>query len=137
MIDSNFSAVYQRLFVFPVARFCRLSANSITILSLITGLIAAVCIAVGQPVWAVVLLLLSGYLDSLDGVVARHFDSSSDQGCVLDIFCDRAVEFAVMFGLLMVAPAERALEAFLMLGASYLCITSFLVVAIFSKKIGL
>ncbi|MGJ3494777.1 Inner membrane protein YnjF [Piscirickettsia salmonis] len=134
MIDSHLSGVYQRLLVLPVARMCRLSANTITILGLLSGLVSALCIALDWPYWAACLLLLSGYLDSLDGVVARYYAQSSNQGCVLDVFCDRMVECAVMLGLLLVDPGARALAAFLMLGASYLCITSFLVTAIFSKQ---
>jgi len=83
---------------------------------------------------AILLLLISGFLDTLDGTVARLTDKTSDVGSVLDIASDRMVELAVMMGLYLVDPAHRALGVLFMLGSCYLCITCFLVVAIFSPN---
>ena len=85
-------------------------------------------------VLAVVLLLLSGYLDVLDGTLARLRKTSSALGTVYDIIADRIVEFSVIFGLFILAPNERAMACLLMLGSVLLCVTSFLVVGIFSDK---
>jgi archaetidylinositol phosphate synthase len=77
-------------------------------------------------------LLVPGYCDCLDGTLARCYQQSSPNGTVLDILCDRAVEFAVMLGLFMQSPETRGIWVIGMLGATLLCVTSFLVVGIFS-----
>ncbi|MFI5343231.1 MAG: CDP-alcohol phosphatidyltransferase family protein [Chlamydiales bacterium] len=82
--------------------------------------------------WAIIALLLTGLLDTLDGAVARYLRLTSPQGAALDIFCDRIVEFSILMGLYAVDPATRAIPVLFMLGCILLCITSFLVVGIFS-----
>lgn len=47
---------------------------------------------------------------------------------------DRVVEFVVVLALWFVAPQQRGLWCLLMLGSMLLCITSFLVVGIFSEN---
>jgi len=93
---------------------------------------SAFFIAKGEAVLSIFLLLLSGYFDTLDGSLARFQGKTSDFGSVLDILCDRIVEFAVVMGLFYhYQVAECSLY---MLGSMLLCITSFLVVGIFSEN---
>jgi phosphatidylglycerophosphate synthase len=75
----------------------------------------------------------SGYLDTLDGSVARAYGSSSEIGGALDIVVDRIVESAVIFALYLIDPT-RGILCFLMLFANLICITSFLVVGIFTQE---
>ena len=47
------------------------------------------------------ILLAGGFFDLVDGVVARHFGSSSSFGAFLDSTLDRLVDMAVMLGLVI------------------------------------
>ncbi|NCT57292.1 MAG: hypothetical protein GW760_06250 [Legionella sp.] len=53
---------------------------------------------------------------------------------MLDITTDRFVEFVVLLALWSVSPQERGFCAILMLGSILLCITSFLIVGIFTAN---
>ncbi len=140
MLESYIRPFYQFLMVNPVVKllnkFFRFEAHIVTALSGIFGFFAACAIFFDWRMIAVGLLLFSGYLDTLDGSLAREREQTSDFGCVLDILCDRLVEFMVIVGLFAVAPVVRAWPAILMLGSVLMCITSFLVVGIFSDNRG-
>jgi phosphatidylglycerophosphate synthase len=106
------------------------SPLSITLAGGISGVLAALALAWHFPLLATILLLTSGYLDTLDGTVARATGRTSDLGCVLDILSDRMVECAMIIALFSLAPYQRGWLSLWMLGACYLCVTSFLVVGI-------
>lgn len=78
--------------------------------------------------------MISGFLDTLDGSLARHLKIASPQGAALDIICDRITEFAIILGLYAVDPNTRALSTIMMLGSILICVTSFLVVGVFVEK---
>lgn len=130
MIDSYARQSFQRLLVDPVIQHWpkRPGANALTVSALLLGICAALCIIWQQGLAAIVFLALSGYCDVLDGSLARQHNTSSINGTILDIICDRVVEFAIIFGFYLQQPG-RALLCLLMLGAMYLCITSFLVIS--------
>lgn len=135
MIEPYIRPVYQKILGDSLARMVgkALSPNSITLLSVLTGVGIIPALFSNQPILALVLLMLSGLLDTLDGTVARLFHRDSPYGTALDIVGDRVVEFSIVFGLFLVSP-ERAAMCFVMLGSILVCITSFLVVGIFSKN---
>jgi len=138
MLETYIRSHFQRVFIDPIARMLarRFSPNQITVLSLIAGLLSALCIAFGWNLLACSLLLLSGYLDMLDGTVARLTGRSTAFGTMLDIMCDRAVEWAVIMGLYAVEPSTRGWLCLLMLGSVLMVVTSFLVAGIFVKNDG-
>lgn len=111
-----------------------LHPNVCTLFAAVLGIVVIFAIALDLKILAVSLLMLSGFLDVLDGSLARYQSTSSELGTVLDILSDRFVEFAVILGLLLLAPADRAVWCVLMLGAVLLCVSSFLVVGIFSEN---
>jgi len=129
---------YQKLLVDglakQLAKYC--SANQLTLVGLGLGVASALFLDLHHSLIAISLLLLSGYFDSLDGTVARIQNQSSSIGTVLDIVSDRIVEFAIVLGLFLLNPASRGLMAILMLGSILLCITSFLIVGVFSENEG-
>ena len=129
MIEERTRPAFQRLFVDRVAKRLSIHPNTITLASLGTGLLSALLIALNFPLFALLFLLLSGYLDSLDGTVARLTKKSSPFGTVLDIVCDRIVEFAVIFAFFYRYQAPYA--SLLMSGSVLVCVTSFLVVSVF------
>jgi phosphatidylglycerophosphate synthase len=138
MIENYLRPTYQRFFMDPVAkllmRFPQITPNKVTTLSVVAGVIAAVLFILHWNYAAVVLLILSGMSDSLDGTLARVTGDISDVGAAWDIVGDRIVELAVFVSFYFYNPSRNGLAALLMLGASYLCITSFLVVGIFSQN---
>ncbi len=136
MIEPYIRPLYQELLGNPLARLLgrRLSPNKITVLGILTGVGIVPALFYDQPMLALILLVLSGLLDTLDGTVARLFYQPSPYGTALDIVGDRLVEFAIMLGLFLVSPEARSLDVLLMLGSILICVTSFLVVGIFSEN---
>lgn len=138
MLEKYFRPRYQVFFVDPLAkiliRLFPVSPGLITIIGCILGLISALCISFGFVFFALVFLLLSGFCDTLDGTVARLKGRVSSIGTVGDIICDRIVEAGVVIGLFLHAPEARGLLCLLMLTSILLCVTSFLVVGIFSEN---
>ncbi len=110
-----------------------LPANAITIASLITGFISACFLSAEFNFMAVLLLLVSGYLDILDGSVARIQNNSTHFGTVLDIISDRLVESFIVIALFMRDP-NLAFICLLMMMSMLVCVSSFLLVGIFSEK---
>ena len=87
MIESSLRPTFQKIFIKPVMHLGAhyFSANCITILALITGFIAACFLSVNFNYFALLFLVLSGYLDILDGSIARIQNKSTHFGTVLDI----------------------------------------------------
>lgn len=127
---------YQRWLVDPVLK--RISPHyspiRVTLLAGFIGVAIFPALKFNRPLLATLLLLLSGFLDTLDGALARKQGTATEWGAVLDIFVDRIVESAVILGLFSVDPLHRGWICLLMLCSILLCITSFLVVGIFTRN---
>ncbi|NNM43684.1 MAG: CDP-alcohol phosphatidyltransferase family protein [Chlamydiae bacterium] len=137
MIDTHCRNFYQKIFIDPLLqseRLNNLSPNTLTEFGCLFGVLTCPLIAFGYSFIAVLFLLISGFLDTLDGSLARHRNLASIQGAVMDNISDRLVEFSVLLGLFFVEPNSRGFSCMLMLGSAYLCITSFLIVGIFTRN---
>lgn len=134
MIETYLRPTYQLCIVNPIAKKIPFSPEKITYAACLIGILVTPALVLNLPNLAIFLLLISGFLDTLDGSVAKITNCTSSTGSVLDIVSDRIVELAVIIGLFFVDPAHRALGALAMLGSCYLCITSFLVVGIFTPN---
>ena len=136
MIEQSTRHFYQKFLVNPIAvRLTdQVSPNTTTFLSGIMGVLVCPALYYGYVVFAVILLLLSGYCDTLDGTLARMNESSTSWGSVLDIMTDRLVELTVVLALWSIDPNHRGLWCLIMLSSMLLCITSFLVVGIFTEN---
>lgn len=134
MIEQKIRPAFQKIFVDNVAKLVApvIAPNLITILSLICGLVAAVSFFINQYL-CVFLLLLSGYLDILDGSVARLQNSASSFGTMLDILSDRFVESFIII-VIFINQLDIAWVGLLMMMSIIVCISSFLLVGIFSQK---
>lgn len=108
--------------------------NFCTLLATLSGFFAMFLIAYGLNVAAILFLLISGFLDVLDGSIARYQGNSTQIGTVFDILSDRFVEGAVVLGLFLVAPQARGFACLLMMWSILCCVTSFLVVGLFSEN---
>lgn len=134
MLEQKYRRYYQKILIDPVLNmWCKFSPTLITLLSGVVGLLIIPAVYFHHPWLAVFLLALSGYLDTLDGSVARACNSSTQLGGALDIVVDRIVESSVIFALYLLEPS-RGIACFLMLFANLICITSFLVVGIFVEQ---
>ncbi len=137
MIDTYFRNSFQKVLVCPIIKQInrtKVSPNILTGLALGLGICVAPALAFRWNFIAVSLLILSGYLDMLDGSLARLQKHSKASGAVIDIVSDRIVEFSVVLGLFLVDPVGRGLLCMLMLGSILVCVTSFLVVGIFIEN---
>lgn len=134
MIESYVRPFYQKIFCDPLARVLgkSFSPNTLTFLGTLIGVAILPALYCDFISLALALLVITGIFDTLDGTVARLFQKDSSYGTVIDIIGDRIVEFSIVLGLFLVSPETRALECFLMLGSILICVTSFLVVGIFS-----
>lgn len=138
MLDENLGARCRATMVTPVANMLsrkpRISAITVTGCAVFCGLLVMPLLVLGLPIWACLALWFSGYLDMLDGELARVQGTASPVGAVVDILADRVVESAVLMGLLLQAPSERGVIIALQFSAVLLCVSSFLVVGIFSVE---
>ena len=109
----------------PLGRLCLrvgLTPNMLTLLSLLIGGVAAYAIAQGRFVGGVVLIMLMGFADMLDGATARAGGTANAYGTVLDHVVDRYAEFMILLGVMLsgaVAPVWVMLALFGMVMASY------------------
>ena len=78
-----------------------LSPDQVSVLAFGAAVAAAGAFAVGEPAFYIVgavCVLLNGWLDIVDGALARHLDVSSDGGDLLDHVLDRYADIAVIAG---------------------------------------
>lgn len=110
-------------------------ADHITWASFTLGLAAGVSVLTGLPLTALTLLWTSGFLDALDGTVARRNGRSTPWGALMDITSDRLVELGLILALGI--RYGQALLPLLMLTCSIVfSMTVFLTVGALTAKTG-
>ena len=101
-----------------------LDPNTLTVLGTLISLGASVAFGLGEFVWAGVLMLAGGAFDLVDGVIARHFGTTSAFGAFLDSTLDRLVDMTLVLGIAAYYAGEgligHMLLAFWVLAASIL-----------------
>ncbi|MBE7183384.1 MAG: CDP-alcohol phosphatidyltransferase family protein [Methylobacterium mesophilicum] len=113
-----------------------LSADAVTLLAFVTGLLAVLAASLGWFIVALVLMLLSRLGDGLDGAVARH-TRRTDRGGFLDITLDFAFYGAFPFGFVLFDPAANGLAGAALLLSFYVNGASFLAFAVMAEKRGM
>ncbi|MCF6137419.1 CDP-alcohol phosphatidyltransferase family protein [Pseudalkalibacillus berkeleyi] len=112
-----------------------LSANQVTVLGFIIGVSSGIFIYFGYTFLAVFILWFSGFIDAVDGTMARKTKPSS-WGTLLDITFDRLVEISVILGLAF--RYTNSMWALLLLSVSIIfAMTVFLTVGALSEKNGI
>ena len=112
----------------------RISANQLTLIGLIFGLISAGSIFLSTIlqftfeliILALILMGFSFFFDVLDGILAR-LENPTTFGGILDIFCDRTVEVFIILALISTDPLNLMWPGLFSLAAIVLCITMFLI----------
>jgi len=113
----------------------RISANEVTALGLIFGLLCAFVIFLsGITLLKLELMMISSILmgisfffDAMDGSLAR-LQQPTIFGGILDIFCDRTVEVFIIIAIISTDPILLIWPGIFTLSSIILCITMFLVV---------
>lgn len=80
----------------PICDIKFVTPNLITVASFLIGVVAAVCFAIGEPLYLIiggVLVQLSFITDCMDGQLARYRQQFSDFGAWLDRVSDRVKDF--------------------------------------------
>ncbi|MDX8364381.1 CDP-alcohol phosphatidyltransferase family protein [Cytobacillus sp. IB215665] len=112
-----------------------LSANQTTVISFVIGITTGVFIYFDYTVLALIALWVSGFLDAVDGTMAR-LTKPSPFGTVLDVTFDRVVEISVILGLAFRYP--DAMWSLLLLSVSIIvAMTIFLTVGAVTEKEGI
>ncbi|GIM31663.1 CDP-alcohol phosphatidyltransferase family protein [Paraclostridium bifermentans] len=78
-----------------------LTANNVTVIALVLGILTSVFIYIDMNILAVITLWISGYLDAVDGSIARKTKTTSLFGTLMDITFDRIVETSIILSLAM------------------------------------
>lgn len=74
------------------------SANFLTVVGVVLSVITAFLIGAGELRWAVLGLIASGFVDLLDGAVARRTGQASPRGAFFDSVTDRVSDAVVLGG---------------------------------------
>ena len=120
----------------------RISANQLTIMGLVIGLIGSLFIFLSSVfteltitfiVSSMIFTVISFIIDTLDGSVAR-FEGPTIFGGILDIFCDRLVEVSIIIAIISTDPSNLVWPGMFTLAATVLCISMFLVVGGIIKR---
>jgi phosphatidylglycerophosphate synthase len=77
-----------------------ITANMLTISSLVVAILAGILFASGKTIIGAWILLFAGFLDGIDGELARVTGIKSPFGGFLDSICDHIGDFAICLGLL-------------------------------------
>jgi phosphatidylglycerophosphate synthase len=123
-ILARFRALYEQTTI-PLGRICvrlGLTPNTLTLISLVVGGLASYAIARGAFFRGVILILVMGFADVLDGSTARAGGMASPYGTVLDHVVDRYAEFMILLGVLVSGAAAGEWVLFALFGmvmASY------------------
>lgn len=85
--------------LFPFLFWRSISPNLLTVVGTLVASAAGLAFAEDALVWGGALLVAGGFFDLVDGVVARHFGTTSEFGGFLDSCLDRVVDILVVLGL--------------------------------------
>ena len=112
------------------------TADQLTLVGFVIGLLAAVLIAQRAYLAGLALILLSRLCDGLDGAVARQ-TQPTDRGGFLDITLDFIFYATIPIGFAFADPTQNALAAALLLAAFIGTGSSFLAFSVIAAKRGL
>ncbi len=100
MLKQNEQSKSIQLKIGEMLSFIPLSPNQWTIVAVLVALIAGYEILIGELVYGLILFMLAGAVDMIDGAVARARGEVSKFGGFLDGITDRFVEAIFLFSLM-------------------------------------
>lgn len=113
-----------------------LNANQVTILALLIGLATSIFIYFDMKIIAIVTLWLSGYLDAIDGAIARSTNTTSMFGTLMDITFDRIVETSIILAI-GIKYVDIRINLIILLIMIIISMTIFLTVGALAEKQGM
>lgn len=114
----------------------KLTPNQVTLLALLIGTGVSVSIYLDMGILAVILLWLSGYLDAVDGSMARKSKQSSAVGTLMDITFDRIVEIGIILAI-GIKFVDMRMNLIILLASILMSMTIFLTVGALTEKKGM
>lgn len=133
---------YGRKYVSPLFKVAaniflklNMTPNNITITGFILGLLPFLFIYFDKPLVAVTFLWVSGFMDAVDGEMARISNNSTPWGTIMDVTFDRLVELGVVLAIALKQPQCR-LELLFLSSAIIISMTIFLTVGALSQNKG-
>jgi phosphatidylglycerophosphate synthase len=123
-ILARYRSLYESTTI-PLGRMCLrvgLTPDTLTLISLALGAVAAYVTARGAFLWGIFFILAMGAADMLDGATARAGGTANPYGTVFDHVIDRYAEFLILLGIMLsgaVAPGWAMFSVVGMLMASY------------------
>jgi CDP-diacylglycerol--glycerol-3-phosphate 3-phosphatidyltransferase len=103
---------------FPFLFRRQLDPNALTVCGAFVSLAAAALFAFGHFAAGGLLMLLGGFFDLVDGVVARHWGRASRFGAFLDSTLDRFVDMVLLLGVCVHFAARGDAGTVLLAGAA-------------------
>ena len=91
---------YLTKFLEPLASQLNINPNIVTVISPFLAIISAYFFATGNLIGGAIFILLSGFLDVVDGAVARYHDRASPFGAFLDSTMDRFADAIIFIGII-------------------------------------
>ncbi|MDH5452342.1 MAG: CDP-alcohol phosphatidyltransferase family protein [Paracoccaceae bacterium] len=137
MLDRHLLPLQRRLLQPPAQALVSagISADIVTLVGFILGLLAIPCLAAGAYLPALALIVLNRIADGLDGAVAR-LSSPSDRGAFLDIALDFFFYATIPLGFAFADPENNALAAAILITTFVGTGSSFLAFATVAAKRG-
>jgi archaetidylinositol phosphate synthase len=89
-----------KMFLDPIAKRIRINPNILTIIGLLVSFLSAYMFATGNLLWGGLLIALSGFVDMLDGAVARNNYHITKFGGILDSTADRFADAFIIIGII-------------------------------------
>jgi archaetidylinositol phosphate synthase len=89
-----------RMILDPLAKKIRINPNFLTVLGLLVSLVSAYMFATGNLLMGAILIAVSGFVDMLDGAVARNNYKTTKFGGLLDSTADRFADAFIIIGII-------------------------------------
>jgi archaetidylinositol phosphate synthase len=89
-----------KLFIDPIAKRININPNVLTIIGLLVSVLSAYMFARGDLLLGGVFILLSGFVDVIDGAVARNHSTTTPFGGILDSTADRFADAFILIGII-------------------------------------
>lgn len=112
-----------------------IKANQITAAALVFGIAAGVLVYFHWTVLGIIFFWFSGFLDALDGALARVSKQASLRGAVFDIVSDRIVELGIFWALALRHP-ESLYAMLALVSCVLISMTVFLTTGMLAEKTG-
>lgn len=134
MLDIKQTA--ERIFILPVAKHLRLNPNFVTFLSVVAMLFAFLFVLRHDVYTAALFVFVSGYLDLLDGTIAKYHRITTRFGTFLDRIADRINDILIISAIIVAGLVEANLGIFVLIFVLLSSYTSAVLESQTSTKIG-